>query len=242
MVDSANQNYSSIGGVLFDKGQMKVIQYPSAKAGASYTIPNRVTSIGDGAFGQCINLTNVTIPNSVTSIGGWAFIYCTSLTNVTIPNSVTSIGEFAFSGCWRLTKVFFDGNAPAVGQHVFDVWSPPSSQGPGFVLIDPATVYYLPWTTGWSNTFAGHPDFSIPTAVWLPQVQTTDATFGVRTNQFGFNITWADGLSIVVEATPSLSTPVWSPIVTNTLSGGTFYFSDPQWTKYPSRFYRVRSQ
>jgi hypothetical protein len=36
MVDSANQNYSSIEGVLFDKGQTTLIQYPSAKAGASY--------------------------------------------------------------------------------------------------------------------------------------------------------------------------------------------------------------
>jgi hypothetical protein len=28
---------------------------------------------------------------------------------------------------------------------------------------------------------------------------------------------------------------------TNTLAGGSFYFSDPEWTNYPSRFYRVRS-
>ena len=39
---------------------------------------------------------NTTIPNSVTSIGDGAFYYCTSLTSITIPNSVTSIGMWAF--------------------------------------------------------------------------------------------------------------------------------------------------
>ena len=28
---------------------------------------------------------------------------------------------------------------------------------------------------------------------------------------------------------------------TNTLTGGTAYFGDPQWTNYPGRFYRLRS-
>ena len=46
---------------------------------------------------------------------------------------------------------------------------------------------------------------------------------------------------IVVEASPSLVNSVWSPLQTNTLSGDTFYFSDPQWTNHPARLYRVRS-
>ena len=35
-----------------------------------------VTSIGEGAFYDCSNLTSVTIPNSITSIGVCAFQYC----------------------------------------------------------------------------------------------------------------------------------------------------------------------
>ncbi|MBQ4143045.1 MAG: leucine-rich repeat domain-containing protein, partial [Thermoguttaceae bacterium] len=64
-----------------------------------YTIPNSVTSIGEGAFYDCESLTSVTIPDSVTSIGDKAFNLCKSLTSVTIPDSVTSIGEEAFRGC-----------------------------------------------------------------------------------------------------------------------------------------------
>ena len=58
------------------------------------TIPNSVTSIGNGAFGEN-QLTSVTIPNSVTSIGDYAF-FRNNLTSVTIPSSVTSIGDYAF--------------------------------------------------------------------------------------------------------------------------------------------------
>ena len=99
-----------------------------------------------------------------------------------------------------------------------------------------ATVYYLPGTTGWGSTFGGR-----PTVLWNPQVQTGDASFGVRTNRFGFTITGTSNLVIVVEACTNLANPIWSPVGTNTLTGGSSYFSDPQWTNYPARFYRLRS-
>lgn len=103
------------------------------------------------------------------------------------------------------------------------------------------TLYYLPGTTGLGSTF-GFPQFGCPPAVlWNPEAQTGGASFGVRTNHFGFAITGSSGLVIVVEATANLANPTWSPVHTNTLTGGSSYFSDPQWTNYPGRFYRLRS-
>jgi hypothetical protein len=64
----------------------------------------------------------------------------------------------------------------------------------------------------------------------------------VQNNQFGFNIAGTSGLVIVVDTCTNLANPVWTPVATNTLSGGSSYFGDPQWTNYPGRFYRLGSQ
>ena len=119
-VASNNTNYSSIGGVLFNKDQTSLIQYPDGKQGA-YTIPNSVTSIGEAAFAFCTSLTSVTIPNSVTSIGTEAFRSCTSLTSVTIGNNVTSIGVWAFYGCTSLISVTNYATAPLAVDSYFDI-------------------------------------------------------------------------------------------------------------------------
>jgi hypothetical protein len=71
------------------------------------------------------------------------------------------------------------------------------------------------------------------------QMQIRSGSPGVRTNQFGFNITGTSNIVVVVEANTNLANPTWSPLRTNTLTGGSTYFSDPQWTNYPSRFYRL---
>jgi hypothetical protein len=188
------------------------------------TIPNSITLIGDYTFSSCVRLTNATIPSSVTSIGAYAFSSCGSLTNVTIPASVTSIGSYAFSECNNLKAVYLQGNAPRGDETVF-------YDNNEVTLL---TLYYLPGTTGWGSTFGFD---SAPTVLWNPQVQP--GSFGIRSNQFGFNITGSSDLVIVIEATTNLANPIWYPLQTNTLNGSTLTFTDPQWTSYPSRFYRV---
>ena len=204
------------------------------------TIPDNVTNIGSEAFAHCVNLTNatigkgvlnigwsafafcafnaVTIPNAV--IGNGAFAYCSNLTTVTLGENVTSIGGYTFAFCPSLAEVYFLGSAPVA-----------DSQFDG---SDLSIIYYLPGTMGWGTTFAGRP--AVPINI---QIQIDDS-FGVHTNRFGFNIVGSYGLIVVVEATTSLRNPIWHPLQTNTLGGGSFYFSDPQWTDYPQRFYRLR--
>ena len=80
-------------------------KYSNCYGLTSITIPNSVTTIGEGAFAYCTGLTSVTIGNSVTAIGYYAFKGCESLTSVTIPSSVTSIGMGAFYCCPDLTSV-----------------------------------------------------------------------------------------------------------------------------------------
>jgi hypothetical protein len=222
-VATNNPSYSSVDGVLFDKSQTTLIQYPTAKPCGKYTMGNSVTSIGYGAFDYCASLASITIGNSVTNIGDDAFEYCFSLTTVTIGNSLINIGEDAFGYCAGMTGVYFQGNAPAnVGSGVFN----------SFYGYEKATVYYLPGTTGWSSLLGG-----LPTELWNPQ--TSGSGIDVQANQFGFNITGSGNLVIMVEACTNLANGSWSPIFTNTLVNGSVYFSDPEWTNYPERFYRL---
>ncbi|MGO8674945.1 MAG: hypothetical protein ACLQVX_03620 [Limisphaerales bacterium] len=85
--------------------------------------------------------------------------------------------------------------------------SPASGKARSIGASDPATVYYVPGTTGWEATFGG-----LPTASWTPP-----------------------NPAILI------NNPAWSPLATNTVTGGLSYFSDRQWTNHPARFYRVRS-
>jgi hypothetical protein len=78
-----------------------------------------VTSIGDGAFDNCYNLTSVFIPNSVTSIGERAFSRCTGLTSVDIPNNIISIGQNAFFYCKKLSSFAIPNGATSVGNRAF---------------------------------------------------------------------------------------------------------------------------
>jgi len=99
--------------------------------------------------------------------------------------------------------------------------------------------YYLPGTIGWGSSFGGQ-----PTALWYqpkPQVLNNSTTFGVHSNRFGFTISWATNVNVVVEACTNFVNSLWTPVFTNTLTNGTTSFSDPKWTNYPGRFYRLRS-
>ncbi len=245
-VNPTNVNYSSSNGVLFNKTQTQLIQYPSGLPG-SYSISNTVTGIGNGAFGDAFGLTDVEIPSSVTSIGQEAFysdesltnvtiggssvttigqsafISCIGLTSLTFPSTVTNIGREAFAGCESLTNVCFEGNAPADGGNIFS-----------FDGALPA-INYITGASGWGATYD-----NIPT--------TPCATCGAGSPQLsialaGPNViilTWpGDVTGFTLESTPRLgSKAVWTTVspapvivngyntVTNGLSNagtGTYY-------------------
>ena len=82
-------------------------------------IPVGVTSIGNLAFSNCSNLINVTIPDGVTSVGGGSFSNCRSLMSVTIPASVISVGAGAFSDCRSLMSVTISENVINIGKEAF---------------------------------------------------------------------------------------------------------------------------
>ncbi len=76
-----NPVYSSLDGVLFNKNQTELIQFPEGRAG-HFAIPDSVTNIR--AFSGGTGMTSVTIPDSVTCIATSAFNGCNSLQEITV--------------------------------------------------------------------------------------------------------------------------------------------------------------
>jgi len=106
-------------GVIIKDGIL--IKWPCDKipTNGHVTIPNSVTSIGEGAFKECSKLSSITIPNSVTSIGNRAFYKCSSLSSIVIPNSVTSIERYAFYECSKLSSITIPNSVTSIGVHAF---------------------------------------------------------------------------------------------------------------------------
>ena len=89
-VSEDNTTYASIDGVLIDKVNSLLMQYPEGKTG-EFSIPDSVTSIEESAFSGCTGLTSVTIPSSITSIGYDAFGKCTNLTDIYVNQAESSL-------------------------------------------------------------------------------------------------------------------------------------------------------
>ena len=64
--------------------------------------------------------------------------------------------------------------------------------------------------------------------------------FGVVSNQFGFIVTGQSNWVIILEASSDFTN--WTALVTNTLGGRPFPFSDATPPNLPQRFYRARMQ
>lgn len=82
----------------------------------SVTLPSTITSIGQGAFGQC-GIESISLPTGVNTIAPYAFNACKSLKTANIPGA-TRIESQAFTGCESLENITF-GNLTYIGDYAF---------------------------------------------------------------------------------------------------------------------------
>ena len=70
-VSGANEHYTSIDGVLFNKDATRIVWFPMGKTG-DYTLPSTVTAVGDYAFQQC-HISHFELPAKLASLGRAVF-------------------------------------------------------------------------------------------------------------------------------------------------------------------------
>ena len=82
----------------------------------SITIPDTVTTIEDGAFAYCKELTDISVPDSVVTIGKEAFEQCAKLKSVVLPAHDCILGYGMFFFCQELEKVWLPAGLKELGK------------------------------------------------------------------------------------------------------------------------------
>lgn len=105
VVAEDNPAFCAVDGVLFNKEQTKIVSYPRGNSRTSYTVPQGVTTVGEGAFWFSENLKSLTLPDTLVTIEADGIRGCSGLTQIELPQGLRTIGEFAFNKCEKLKSI-----------------------------------------------------------------------------------------------------------------------------------------
>lgn len=128
------------------EGQLTYRSIPSVVYVKEVAVGNAVTSIGEGTFERCHDLTDATIPGSVRVVGDAAFLDCVALTSLVICEGVETIEGSAFTNCRALSAVTLPASVTSIGDEAF--FSCEALYSVTFVGKDRATVQGMskyPW-------------------------------------------------------------------------------------------------
>ncbi len=118
-VDSKNQIYCSIAGIIHSRDRSKLYLYPIGKEDTNYFIEDDVVEIKERAFSKAAHLISITFNSIIKFIGSGAFEYCQSLESLMLPGSIEKIGERAFQYCKNLKSVMLSRNIAEIGDFAF---------------------------------------------------------------------------------------------------------------------------
>ena len=134
---------SSLKNFTFPSALKSIGQKAFASTGIiAASIPNAVTSIGEGAFESCNGLITANIPTSITSLGSRVFAGCSNLisnmvfpsaitetprsilencakASFTLPSTLTRVGNYSFTGMRAITSVTLPNSVTAIGDSAF---------------------------------------------------------------------------------------------------------------------------
>lgn len=131
-VESGNQNFKDVNGVLYSKDGSRLISYPRGRSGNA-VVPAGVSTLELGAFANCINLSKITISDAVVNIPDYTFYNCSSADTIVLGSNIRSIGMGAFHGCVNLKDVYFKGTEEEWKAITIGQYNP---------SLDSATIHY----------------------------------------------------------------------------------------------------
>ena len=129
-VDPDNAKFSSVDGVLYNKGKTRLILFPSGKSG-TYTLPAEVAKIEPESLSSCSGLTNILVDaesaqfSSTNGVlfnkGRTSLILCPrgKSGTYTIPDGVSEIATGAFSNCANLTNISIPEGVATIAGYAF---------------------------------------------------------------------------------------------------------------------------
>ncbi|MGO8676782.1 MAG: immunoglobulin domain-containing protein [Limisphaerales bacterium] len=106
--------------------------------------------------------------------------------------------------------------------------------------LDPSALILAQGYVAGSGPSCWFVEQSLPLIPLSPPTILRDASFGFQSNQFGFNVSGTVGQNVLVETSTNLVN--WTSLTNFTLGSGLFFFSDPNASGYPVRFYRATGQ
>jgi hypothetical protein len=187
-VDSANQNFTSVDGVLYNKSKNTLLSIPSKKNISGWSIPSGVTTIGSYAFHNLDSLTTLQIPEGVTKLNAEAVSSCINLTAISIPSTLDSIdnaGALGWSGQVNSISV--------------------ATGNPSYSAVD-GVLFNKAKTILWR-----FPEAKVLTSFVIPSTVQTIQYGAFANNQYLKSLTIGDGVKTISSAA------IWSMRVLETL-------------------------
>ncbi len=83
------------------------------------------TTIGYGAFENCVNITEICLNNEIYHINSYAFSGCSALKtlNISADSKIETIDNFAFKDCTAMTSLFLPDTLLNLSENAFENWT-----------------------------------------------------------------------------------------------------------------------
>lgn len=117
-IDNGNSDFVTVNGVLYNKKCTELVLAPQKKS--KLTLPKTVTKINSYAVWGNKVLTDVVLNTALTTIDEGAFGECSALKKVKFPNALKKIGEAAFKDCKKIKDVRISASVTSIGPSAFD--------------------------------------------------------------------------------------------------------------------------